>query len=175
MAPVSLGTNFVHYWPESYPGDRVVALNALTYAGNLASLEPVRSCEQFRFVHGDIRDQKFMEDLISAQDINSVVDFAAESHVDRSIMGPDPFIETNINGAHDLLKVVPNTGPKKKLDLERCRFHQGSTDEVYGSLGPDDPAFSEVTRHVPPYPASKAACDQLDSPLRSSASQVASR
>ncbi len=70
-------------------------------------------------------------------------------------MGPDPFIETNINGAHDLLKVVLNTGPKKKLDLERCRFHQGSTDEVYGSLGPDDPAFSEVTRHVPPIPRAR--------------------
>ncbi len=89
MAPVPFDTNFVHYWPESYPDDRVVALNALTYAGNLASLEPVRSCEQFRFVHGDIRDQKFMEDLISAEDINTVVDFAAESHVDRSIVGPD--------------------------------------------------------------------------------------
>ena len=79
MAPVSLDTNFVHYWLESYPGDCVVVLDALTYAGNLASLESVRNCEQFRFVHGGICDQELIEDLISAGDINTVIHFAAES------------------------------------------------------------------------------------------------
>jgi dTDP-glucose 4,6-dehydratase len=159
-----IGSNFVHYWMAQHPHDRIVVLDALTYAGNLANLDPVKDNPRFRFVHGDIRDQALVEDLLRAENIDTLVHFAAESHVDRSISGPDAFIETNILGTHSLLKaarVVWLDDPVTRRDDHR--FHHVSTDEVYGSLSPSDPAFSEITPYAPnsPYSASKAASDHL--------------
>ena len=95
-----IGSNFVHYWVETHPGDAVVGLDALTYAGNVASLEPVAKQSRFTFVKGDIRDGDVVRDIMKREGIDTIVHFAAESHVDRSIHGPDPFIDTNIRGTH---------------------------------------------------------------------------
>jgi dTDP-glucose 4,6-dehydratase len=156
-----IGANFVHYWLRNHPADRVVVLDALTYAGNRASLAAAESSPRFRFVHGDIGDQDLMVRLMREEEIDTVVNFAAESHVDRSIHGPDPFITTNVVGTHALLKAA------RKMWLDGGdrphRFHHVSTDEVYGSLGPDDPPFTERNQYAPnsPYSASKAASDHL--------------
>ena len=154
-----IGTNFVRYWRQHHAADTIVVLDALTYAGNRANLDGVDAIE---FVLGDIRDQALVEGLLSDQGLDTIVHFAAESHVDRSISGPDAFIETNILGTHSLLKAA------RKVWLDAGsgrphRFHHVSTDEVYGSLGPSDPAFSEITPYQPnsPYSASKAASDHL--------------
>ena len=154
-----IGTNFVRYWRDQYAADTIVVLDALTYAGNRANLDGVAAIE---FVHGDIRDQALVESLLTDHGLDTIVHFAAESHVDRSISGPDAFIETNILGTHSLLKAAR----KVWLDAgsgQPHRFHHVSTDEVYGSLGPSDPAFSEITPYQPnsPYSASKAASDHL--------------
>ena len=140
---------------DRYPDDRIVVLDALTYAGNPASLAPVREHPRYAFVHGDIRTPGLAEDLLRTHRVTTLVHFAAESHVDRSIHGPDPFLETNVLGTHELLKAARAVG------LER--FHQVSTDEVYGSLAPADPPFRETTAFAPnsPYAASKAAADHL--------------
>ncbi len=158
-----IGANFVHYWMTTYPEDKVVGLDALTYAGNLANLAPVENTENFRFVHANILDQDIVEGILRDDSVDTLVHFAAESHVDRSITGPDAFLETNIMGTHSLLKAA------KKVWLDEARlpighrFHHVSTDEVYGTLGPNDPAFSEETPYAPnsPYSASKAASDHL--------------
>jgi dTDP-glucose 4,6-dehydratase len=157
-----IGCNFVHHWLREYPQDRVVVLDALTYAGNRANLGPVRDHPGFRFIHGDICDTGLVESLISTESLDTIVHFAAESHVDRSIVEPDAFLRTNALGTHSLLKAA------RKLWLQASsvanhRFHHVSTDEVYGSLGPDDPAFSEASPYAPnsPYSASKAASDHL--------------
>ena len=153
-----IGGNFVHYWSARHPGDRVIVLDALTYAGNRSTLEGASNCD---LIEGDIRDQALVEALLNEHDIATVVHFAAESHVDRSITGPDAFIDTNILGTNALLKAARAVW----LDSEGKdhRFHHISTDEVYGSLGADDPAFSETTPFAPnsPYSASKAASDHL--------------
>ncbi len=101
-----IGANFVHYWLESNPGSRVVVLDALTYAGNRASLVEAEQNKKYLFVHGDIGDQPLVESLLKGEKINTLVHFAAESHVDRSIHGPDAFLETNIMGTHSLLKAA---------------------------------------------------------------------
>jgi len=157
-----IGANFVHVWLARHPGDRLVVLDALTYAGNPANLDAVRDQPGFRFVHGNICDQGQVETLLRDEDIATIVNFAAESHVDRSITGPDAFVETNVVGTHSLLKAA------RKVWIDegrqpRHRFHHVSTDEVYGSLGAHDPAFSETTPYAPnsPYSASKAASDHL--------------
>lgn len=158
-----IGANFVHYWLKQYPSDRVIALDALTYAGNVANLAPAEGDKNFRFVHANILDEETVEAVMREEKVDTLVHFAAESHVDRSILGPDAFLETNIMGTHSLLKVA------KKLWLDADdtpashRFHHVSTDEVYGTLGPNDPAFSETTPYAPnsPYSASKAASDHL--------------
>ena len=154
-----IGTNFVRYWRQHHAADTIVVLDALTYAGNRANLDGLEAIE---FVHGDIRDQALVESLLTDHGLDTIVHFAAESHVDRSITGPDAFIETNILGTHSLLKAAR----KVWLDAgsgQPHRFHHVSTDEVYGSLGPSDPAFSEITPYQPnsPYSASKAASDHL--------------
>lgn len=157
-----IGTNFVYYWMDKYPRDTIVVLDALTYAGNRANLQQAESHSSFEFVHGNILDQPLVETLLSTRNIDSIIHFAAESHVDRSIQGPDAFIESNIVGTHTLLKAARkiwlDTGIPKPH-----RFHHISTDEVYGTLGPDDPPFSETTAYAPnsPYAASKAASDHL--------------
>lgn len=157
-----IGSNFVHHWLAQHGGDRVVVLDALTYAGNLANLEKVSSRAELRFVHGDIGDTQLVESLLRDESIDTLVHFAAESHVDRSIHGPDAFITANVLGTHSLLKAARKVWLDERK-LADHRFHHVSTDEVYGSLGPTDPAFSETTAYAPnsPYSASKAASDHL--------------
>ncbi|WP_299595810.1 dTDP-glucose 4,6-dehydratase [uncultured Microbulbifer sp.] len=158
-----IGANFVHYWMKTYPQDKVVVLDALTYAGNKASLDPVADNPNFVFSHGNICDTALVETLLKEHHIDTLVHFAAESHVDRSITGPDAFIETNIIGTHSLLKAAKKVWLDEGLNNESHRFHHVSTDEVYGTLGPNDSAFSETTPYAPnsPYSASKAASDHL--------------
>jgi dTDP-glucose 4,6-dehydratase len=157
-----IGVNFVHYWLKQHPGDRVVVLDALTYAGNKANLEPAQVHTEFRFVHGDIRDTPLVERLLREEKLDTIVHFAAESHVDRSIEGPDAFIETNVVGTHSMLKAARRVWLEGNTALTH-RFHHVSTDEVYGSLAPQDPAFTELHPYSPnsPYSASKAASDHL--------------
>jgi dTDP-glucose 4,6-dehydratase len=157
-----VGANFVHYWLERYPDARLVVLDLLTYAGKRANLKEVEGHPGFRFVRGDICDEALTESLLREEAIDTVVHFAAESHVDRSITGPDPFIRTNVLGTHALLKAV--TKVWLAVGSERPhRFHHISTDEVYGALSPDDPPFRENSPYAPnsPYSASKAAADHL--------------
>ncbi len=162
-----IGANFVHYWLENNPQDTVVVVDALTYAGNRDNLAPIENNANFEFVHGDICDTNLVEKLLSEKSLNTIVHFAAESHVDRSITGPDAFIETNIIGTYSLLKAAKKVWidlPKDKgLSPLPHRFHHVSTDEVYGTLEKDDPAFTEETAYAPnsPYSASKAASDHL--------------
>jgi dTDP-glucose 4,6-dehydratase len=157
-----IGSNFVHYWLAAHPGDRLVVLDALTYAGNLANLEAAQGRPEFRFVRGNICDTPLVENLLRDEAIDTVVHFAAESHVDRSIRGPDAFIETNVIGTHSMLKAARKVWLEERKNAQH-RFHHVSTDEVYGSLGPDDPPFHEQTPYAPnsPYSASKAASDHL--------------
>lgn len=154
-----IGGNFVHYWGQQHPDDAIIVLDCLTYAGNHSTIADVAQAE---LVKGDIRDTDMVERLLRERAISTVVHFAAESHVDRSITGPDAFIDTNILGTNSLLKAA------RKVWLDggsgtTHRFHHISTDEVFGSLGPEDPAFSETTQYQPnsPYSASKAASDHL--------------
>ncbi len=158
-----IGANFVHYWLGRHPGDRIVVLDALTYAGNLASLEAADGRPELSFVQGDIRTPELAERLLREHAITLLVHFAAESHVDRSIAGPDPFLETNVIGTHELLKAARKVWLEEGRREAGERFHHISTDEVYGSLGPADPSFSETTPYAPnsPYAASKAASDYL--------------
>ena len=157
-----IGSNFVHYWLREHPGDRLIVLDALTYAGNPANLSPVRDRSEFRFVRGDICDTPLVEQLLREESVDSIVHFAAESHVDRSIEGPEAFVQANVIGTHSLLKAARRVWLEEK-SVPRHRFHHVSTDEVYGSLGPVDPAFTETTPYAPnsPYAASKAASDHL--------------
>ncbi len=154
-----IGANFVRHWRRARPADTVVVLDALTYAGNPASLGGL---DEVELIHGDIRDTDRVTDMLADRALDTIVHFAAESHVDRSIHGPDAFIDTNVVGTHSLLKAA------KRVWLDQGtgrphRFHHVSTDEVYGTLGPDDPAFRETTPYAPnsPYSASKAASDHL--------------
>ncbi|MGH8413731.1 MAG: dTDP-glucose 4,6-dehydratase, partial [Gammaproteobacteria bacterium] len=158
-----IGANFVHHWIKKHPEDRVVVLDALTYAGNPANLDPVSNHPNFRFAHGDICDDSLVNTLMQDERIDTVVHFAAESHVDRSITGPDAFIQTNVVGTHTLLKSAKRAWLDNKAWSGFCRFHHVSTDEVYGSLRPQDPSFTEETPYAPnsPYSASKAASDHL--------------
>ena len=157
-----IGANFVHYWRRRHPADSITVLDALTYAGNRANLASLEGGAGFHFVRGDITDRDLVAKLLSEQQVDTLVHFAAESHVDRSILGPDEFIRTNILGTHSLLEACRKVwlGETPRPDH---RFHHVSTDEVYGSLGTDDPAFSETTAYAPnsPYSASKAASDHL--------------
>jgi len=157
-----IGANFLHYWRAHHPGDRLVAYDALTYAGNRANLTPLEGDAEFHFVHADIRDHDRVLATLRQYDVDTVVHFAAESHVDRSISGPDAFIETNVVGTHNLLKAARahwlSGGPSAPH-----RFHHVSTDEVYGTLAAGDPGFREDRKYEPnsPYSASKAASDHL--------------
>ncbi len=158
-----IGANFVHYWRRRHPEDFVLVLDALTYAGNPASLPAVAPPSRFGFVRGDIRDQALVQRLLAEHGIDTVVHFAAESHVDRSIVGPDAFIDTNVIGTHALLKAARDVWSARGGGFDGRRFHHVSTDEVYGSLEPSAAAFTEDTPYAPnsPYAASKAASDHL--------------
>jgi dTDP-glucose 4,6-dehydratase len=157
-----IGSNFVHHWCENYPEDRVIVLDALTYAGNLHNLGTLKDRKNFRFLQGDICDRALVDELFASENIDTVAHFAAESHVDRSILGPGAFVQTNVVGTFTLLESfrqhwLSNHQP------DNYRFLHVSTDEVYGSLGVDDPAFTETTPYAPnsPYSASKAGSDHL--------------
>jgi len=158
-----IGSNFILNWLAGNQGP-VINLDKLTYAGNLANLESIASDRRYRFVHGDICDRKLVADLLQRERPQAIVHFAAESHVDRSIHGPDDFVRTNVNGTFSLLEEARSywaeLPPEEKSSF---RFLHVSTDEVYGSLQPEDPAFSETTAYSPssPYSASKAASDHL--------------
>jgi dTDP-glucose 4,6-dehydratase len=154
-----IGTNFVLHRLRDYPQETIVVLDALTYAGNRANLAEVE--DRIHFVHGDIRDTPLVERLLREHELRTIVHFAAESHVDRSIEGPDAFIETNVIGTHSLLKAARSVWLGGSGVPHR--FHHVSTDEVYGSLRPDDPPFTEEHPYRPnsPYSASKAASDHL--------------
>jgi dTDP-glucose 4,6-dehydratase len=153
-----IGANFVHHWKSAHPADEIVVLDSLTYAGNPASLAGLKGVE-LKVV--SIEDTAQIETLLKEKSIQTIVHFAAESHVDRSIHGPDAFVQTNVIGTHNLLKAARTVWLNGSG--QEHRFHHVSTDEVYGSLGPNDPAFSEVTPYAPnsPYSASKAASDHL--------------
>ena len=157
-----IGANFVHYWMDHYPDDFIMVLDALTYAGNKESIKQYQQYNNFKFIHGDICDGELVNDLFNSGRIDTVVHFAAESHVDRSIHGPDAFVRTNIIGTHTLLKAAYECWNNND-SLPSCRFHHVSTDEVYGSLNETEAAFEETTAYDPrsPYSASKAASDHL--------------
>lgn len=148
-----IGSNFIHYIVNKYPDYQVINLDALTYAGNLENLKGLENNPNYKFVKGDICDKGLVNDLI--KDCDVIVNFAAESHVDRSIIDAENFVRTNVLGTYNLLEVAKNNGNK--------RFHHISTDEVYGALKPEDPKFNENTSYNPrsPYSASKAASDHL--------------
>lgn len=149
-----IGANFILYWHKEHPGDYIVNLDKLTYAGNLENLTSVEKDSHYSFVHGDIRDPKTVAEAMKGIDV--VVHFAAESHVDRSILEPATFVETNVVGTQVLLEAARQTGVK--------RFHHVSTDEVFGSLElASSGKFNERTPYDPksPYSASKAGSDHL--------------
>jgi dTDP-glucose 4,6-dehydratase len=160
-----IGSNFVHYWCKKYGNDRVVVLDALTYAGNRRNLTELEESEKIRFVHGDICDRPLIDSLLREEAIDTVAHFAAESHVDRSILEPDAFIRTNVVGTFTLLESFRHHWSSRggKTSDNVHRFLHVSTDEVYGSLGPNDPQFTETTPYSPnsPYSASKAGSDHL--------------
>jgi dTDP-glucose 4,6-dehydratase len=155
-----IGANFVQHWRRLHPRDHIVVLDALTYAGNRANLDPLDGDQAFEFVHGDICDAAQVARLFSQHDFDKVVHFAAESHVDRSIVSAEAFVRTNIVGTQTLLDGALRAWASSR---DGRRFHHISTDEVFGSLGPRDAAFTETTRYDPrsPYAASKAASDFL--------------
>jgi dTDP-glucose 4,6-dehydratase len=158
-----IGSNFVLQW-LSAECTSVVNLDNLTYAGNIGNLETILADQRHRFVHGDIADRKLVRELLRDYQPRAIVHLAAESHVDRSIHGPQEFVRTNVNGTFSLLEETRDYWTDLRSDEKVAfRFLQASTDEVYGSLRPDDPPFSEYTPYAPnsPYSASKAASDHL--------------
>ncbi|MBR8829983.1 MAG: dTDP-glucose 4,6-dehydratase [Chlorogloea purpurea SAG 13.99] len=157
-----IGSNLVHHWCETYPDDYVVVLDALTYAGNLNNLSSLKDRDNFLFVKGDICDRESIDHLLQSHQIDTVAHLAAESHVDRSILGPGAFVQTNVVGTFTLLESFRNYWLSKDKP-DHYRFLHVSTDEVYGSLEPEDSAFTETTPYAPnsPYSASKAGSDHL--------------
>jgi len=165
-----IGSNFVRYILQTEPQVRVVTLDTLTYAGSLENLKDLPDPERHTFVQGDICNRKLVDELLHQQMIDTVVHFAAETHVDRSIIDPGPFVQTNIMGTFTLLEAVRQywlvekaLGEMVPAGKANYRFHHVSTDEVYGSLGPSEPAWTESTSYSPnsPYAATKASSDHL--------------
>lgn len=159
-----IGGNFVLEWLSDSKNEGIVNLDKLTYAGNLATLKSLANDSRHVFIQGDIADYTLVLDLLKKHRIRAVINFAAESHVDRSIHGPSDFIQTNVLGTFQLLEAVRAYWSELNLtEKEAFRFLHISTDEVYGSLEPSEPAFSELNAFEPnsPYSASKAASDHL--------------
>ncbi len=148
-----IGSNFIHYWLENHPNDQIVNLDNLTYAGHLESLKDVADNQNYKFIKGDITNKEDVEKVMQGVDL--AVHFAAESHVDRSVLDPLAFVKTNVLGTAILLEAAL----KEKVE----RFHHISSDEVFGHLDKDDPPFKEDTKYSPrtPYSASKAGSDHL--------------
>ncbi len=148
-----IGSNFIHYWLKKYPEDKIINLDFLTYAGNLDNLKEIENNSNYEFVKGNITDEKLVDNLV--KDVDLIVHFAAESHVDRSIKDSADFIHTNVDGTRVLLEAARKNG--------NIRFHHISTDEVFGSLELNDEKFNEITPYDPrsPYSASKAGADHL--------------
>ena len=158
-----IGSNFVLDWLRQ-SDEKIINLDALTYAGNLENLASLQGDARHLFVQGDICDRALIDRLLAEHRPRAVVNFAAESHVDRSISGPGAFMRTNIEGTYTLLEAArAYWSPLPEADKAAFRFHHVSTDEVYGSLAKDDPAFAETKTYEPnsPYSASKAASDHL--------------
>ena len=158
-----IGSNFILQWMPAQPAS-IVNLDKLTYAGNLHNLDSIAADGRYKFVQGDIGDRALVRQLLEADHPRAIVHFAAESHVDRSIRGPEDFIRTNVDGTFALLEETrAYWSALPDAEGKRFRFLHVSTDEVYGSLGPHDPPFSETTPYAPnsPYAASKAASDHL--------------
>ncbi|KKP78274.1 MAG: dTDP-glucose 4,6-dehydratase [Candidatus Moranbacteria bacterium RIFOXYA12_FULL_35_19] len=164
-----IGSNFIHYWIKKYPEDSIINLDALTYAGNLENLKDIENPprvdersprveagqENYKFIKINICEKEKIDEIISTEKPDAIIHFAAESHVDRSILGPEEFVKTNVLGTFNLLESARQNG--------NIRFHHISTDEVFGSLGPNDTLFNETTPYDPrsPYSASKASSDHL--------------
>ncbi|NOR55881.1 MAG: dTDP-glucose 4,6-dehydratase [Sulfurovum sp.] len=161
-----IGSNFVPYFLDKYPEYQLVNLDLLTYAGNLENLKECENNSKYKFIKGDICNRELVEFIFTEYDIQGVIHFAAESHVDNSIKNPGVFIETNVNGTFTLIDVAQKYWMNKpfeyKEDYKGCRFHHISTDEVYGTLNETD-LFTEETPYAPnsPYSASKASSDMI--------------
>lgn len=163
-----IGSNFVPYFLEKYPEYNLVNLDLLTYAGNLENLKECEQNPRYKFIKGDICNRELVEFIFNEYDIQGVIHFAAESHVDNSIKNPGVFVQTNVNGTYTLVDVAKNYWMEKpfvyKDAYQNCRFHHISTDEVYGTLtlDPND-LFTEKTPYAPnsPYSASKASSDMI--------------
>jgi len=161
-----IGSNFVPYFLDKYPQYNLINLDLLTYAGNLENLKECESNPRYKFIKGDICNRELVEFIFNEYDIQGVIHFAAESHVDNSIKNPGVFIQTNVNGTFTLLDVAKHYWMEKpfsyKENYQGCRFHHISTDEVYGTLGATD-LFTESTPYAPnsPYSASKASSDMI--------------
>jgi len=161
-----IGSNFVPYFLEKYPEYNLINLDLLTYAGNLENLSECENDPRYKFIKGDICNRELVEFIFTEYNIQGVIHFAAESHVDNSIKNPGVFIETNVNGTFTLLDVAYKYWMEKpftyKDEYNGCRFHHISTDEVYGTLNETD-LFTEVTPYAPnsPYSASKASSDMI--------------
>lgn len=159
-----IGSNLVKFMIDKYPEIKVVSLDKLTYAGNKANLHEVDGLQNHHFVHGDILDKNLVLSVLRQHEIDTIVHFAAESHVDNSIDNPQVFLETNIIGTFTLLEAARIYWlNEKKWDKSKYRFHHVSTDEVYGSLEVDESAFTEKNLYQPnsPYSASKAGSDHI--------------
>ncbi len=150
-----IGSNFIHYIIKKYPETKIINLDALTYAGNLENLKEIENNENYKFIQGDICNEALVDKIVKENKIDLIVHFAAESHVDRSVLDSKDFIKTNVEGTRVLLDVALKNG--------KIRFHHVSTDEVFGHLGGNDKPFDELTSYNPrsPYSASKAASDHL--------------
>lgn len=159
-----IGSNFIHYVLLNDSNVRIINLDSLTYAGSLENLKDLPDPDRFQFVKGDICDSPLVVNILKDHKIDTIVHFAAESHVDRSILAPAQFIQTNIMGTFTLLEAARHFWLETKaLPQDKVRFHHVSTDEVFGSLLVGEPAFSEKNAYAPnsPYSASKAASDHL--------------
>jgi dTDP-glucose 4,6-dehydratase len=163
-----IGSNFVHYLQKAEPGVTIINLDSLSYAGSLENLRVLPDSARHIFVKGDICNRTLVETLLRQHQIDTIVHFAAETHVDRSIKDPEPFIRTNVLGTFTLLDAarkywLEEQGIIESGEINQRRFHHISTDEVFGSLGVHDPAWKETTPYAPnsPYAASKASSDHL--------------
>jgi dTDP-glucose 4,6-dehydratase len=159
-----IGSNFIHYIQRTAPDTRIYNLDLLTYAGSLENLKGLPIPENCQFIKGDVCNLELIEKLLRETEIDTIVHFAAESHVDRSLEGPSAFIQTNIVGTFTLLEAARKVWlVENHAGIHDVRFHHISTDEVYGTLAPGDPAFQESTPYAPnsPYAASKASSDHL--------------